>query len=83
MDAVVLDLFGTLVAAPTPRERTNAAARLARLLDCDPVFVDHYFLSTWRIRHDGTRPALARVSPLVRAPQAFPQVSGRDAPGCV
>lgn len=62
MDAVVLDLFGTLVAAPTPRERVHAAVRLAHTLDCDPAVVDDYFLSTWPIRHDGTLPALADLA---------------------
>ncbi|WP_143531889.1 hypothetical protein [Saccharothrix sp. ALI-22-I] len=35
MQAVVLDLFGTLVTAPTPEERTGAASRVAAVVGCD------------------------------------------------
>lgn len=68
MDAVVLDLFGTLVAAPTPGERTDAAGRLGRVLGCDTVTVERYFRDTWRVRHDGTLPTLPDLAEhLVRA----------------
>jgi putative hydrolase of the HAD superfamily len=56
MNAVVLDLFGTLVAAPTPTERSRAAMRLARVIGCEPAAVERYFLVSWRARHDGTLP---------------------------
>lgn len=64
----MLDLFGTLVAAPTPGERTNTAARLGRVLGCDTVTVEGYFHYTWRVRHDGTLPTLTDLAEhLVRA----------------
>lgn len=67
MEAVVLDLFGTLVNAPTPDERLHAAARLAPLLDCGTATVEHYFSSTWNVRHDGTLHSVADLaSHLVR-----------------
>lgn len=31
----MLDLFGTLVTAPTPEERARAASRLAAVVGCD------------------------------------------------
>lgn len=31
----MLDLFGTLVTAPTPEERTGAASRVAAVVGCD------------------------------------------------
>jgi putative hydrolase of the HAD superfamily len=68
VDAVVFDLFGTLVAAPTSRERTQAASQLARVIGCPPAVVDRYFCDTWQARHDGTLPAVADLAAhLVRA----------------
>ena len=60
--AVVLDLFGTLVAAPTPAARTTAASALARVIGCDIHAVDDYLLGTWRHRHDGTLPTLSDLA---------------------
>jgi putative hydrolase of the HAD superfamily len=62
VEAVVLDLFGTLVNAPTPDERTHAASRLAILVGCGTATIDHYFRSTWQVRHDGTLPSLADLA---------------------
>jgi putative hydrolase of the HAD superfamily len=65
---VVLDLFGTLVTAPTPEERTHAASRVAAVIGCDTTMVEHYFRDTWHVRHDGTLPTLADLAThLVRA----------------
>jgi FMN phosphatase YigB (HAD superfamily) len=50
MDAVVFDLFGTLVAAPTPHERSQAASRLAALVGCEAGAVESYLLSSWLVR---------------------------------
>ena len=58
MRAVVLDLFGTLVAAPAPSDQTHAASRLASVIGCDPGRVEHYFLATWQVRHDGSLPTV-------------------------
>lgn len=51
---MVLDLFGTLVDAPTRCERSRSSARLAATLDCDTATVEMYFRDSWRQRHDGT-----------------------------
>lgn len=59
---MVFDLFGTLVAAPTPKERAQAASRVAVVVGCDPAAVDRYFRDTWNIRHDGTLPSLIRLA---------------------
>ncbi|MBV2365336.1 HAD family hydrolase [Streptomonospora nanhaiensis] len=72
--AVVFDLFGTLVAAPTARERARAAARLAGAAGCAPARVEHYLTGTWRPRHDGTLPGLdalaAHLAAAVGAPES-------------
>jgi putative hydrolase of the HAD superfamily len=68
MDAVVFDLFGTLVAAPTPHERSQAASRLAALVGCEAAAVESYLLSSWLVRHDGTCRTLSELAThLVRA----------------
>jgi putative hydrolase of the HAD superfamily len=64
----VLDLFGTVVAAPTAEERARAAFRLAFVVGCDAGMVEHYFRSTWHVRHDGSLPTFANV-PAVQALQ--------------
>lgn len=70
----MLDLFGTLVAAPTPDERADAASSLAQIIGCDPATVERYLVDSWRPRHDGTLPTVAHlVRHLVRA------VGGPDA----
>lgn len=74
MQAVVLDLFGTLVSAPTPEERSRAASQVAAVVDRDTGTIERYFRNTWHVRHDGTLPTLADLAAhLVRAvhgPQA-------------
>jgi len=62
VQAVVLDLFGTLVAAPTPEERASAASRVAAVAGCDTTTVESYFRDTWHVRHDGTLPTLADLA---------------------
>jgi len=62
VDAVVLDLFGTLVTAPTPRERTHATSRLATVIGCDTAVVERYFRDTWHARHDGTLPTVTDLA---------------------
>jgi putative hydrolase of the HAD superfamily len=62
MDAVVLDLFGTLVAAPTLEERAHAASRLATVVGCTIATVERYFRDTWHVRHDGTLPTLTDLA---------------------
>ncbi len=68
VQAVVLDLFGTLVTAPTPEHRARAASRVAAVVGCDTTTVESYFRDTWHVRHDGTLPTLADLAAhLVRA----------------
>lgn len=62
MNAVVLDLFGTLVDAPTPQDRARAATTLARVIDCSPQAIENYFVATWQVRHDGTLPTLSMLA---------------------
>jgi putative hydrolase of the HAD superfamily len=59
--AVVLDLFGTLVDAPTTADRDEACARLAAVMGVAVDSVVRYFGATWAIRHDGTLPSLAAL----------------------
>lgn len=68
MDAVTFDLFGTVVNAPTPHERADAASRLANVSGCDPTTVEQYLRRTWHVRHNGTLPTLHDLAAhLIRA----------------
>lgn len=58
VDAVVFDLFGTLVSAPTRAERHHAAARVAAVAGCATSVVDQYFRRSWRVRHNGDLPTV-------------------------
>ncbi|MFJ1845528.1 HAD family hydrolase [Streptomyces sp. NPDC088146] len=51
--ALVLDLFGTLVAAPSTVERSIAASRIAEVLRVSPVIVEFALAGSWQARHDG------------------------------
>ena len=62
MEAVVFDLFGTLLTAPTPGELTHAASRLAALTGCETAAIERYCHDTWHVRHDGTLPTLADLA---------------------
>jgi hypothetical protein len=62
VEAVVFDLFGTLLTAPTPSELTHAASRLAALAGCGTAAIEHYFRDTWHVRHDGTLRTLADLA---------------------
>jgi len=74
VDAVVFDLFGTLVAAPTPDDRAHAASRLAVVAGCGTAAAERYLRDTWTVRHDGTLPTLtslaAHLVHAVSGPQA-------------
>jgi putative hydrolase of the HAD superfamily len=58
LDAVVFDLFGTLVDAPTRHERVCAAAQSAVAIGGDATAVEEYLRTTWDVRHDGTLPTV-------------------------
>ncbi|MGW1614926.1 HAD family hydrolase [Streptomyces sp. NPDC002285] len=51
--AVVLDLFGTLVAAPSDGERAAAAAQFAKVLRVSPAVAESVLADSWQARHDG------------------------------
>lgn len=56
VEAIVLDLFGTLVDAPTPGDRTAFCAKLADLLDVSVSLAEYLVRHSWLARHDGTLP---------------------------
>lgn len=62
VDAVVFDLFGTLVSAPTPAERHHAAARVAAVAGCATSVVDQYFRQSWQARHNGDLPTVESLA---------------------
>ena len=51
--AVIFDLFGTLVAAPSAIERSTAAARMAEILRISQTVAESALLDSWPARHDG------------------------------
>jgi putative hydrolase of the HAD superfamily len=53
-EAVVLDLFGTLVPAPDSRERAQAVRKIATTLRVPDQVADEALGVSWRARHDGT-----------------------------
>ncbi|GAB2481265.1 hypothetical protein GCM10027063_24260 [Promicromonospora xylanilytica] len=60
--AVVFDLFGTLVAAPTVADRSSAAAVLAAAVERPVVDVLDYLRGSWQVRHDGTLKTVEQLS---------------------
>lgn len=59
---VVLDLFGTLVAAPSAAERASAATQFAEILRVNPAVVDAALTDSWPVRHDGRLRSTAAVA---------------------
>jgi putative hydrolase of the HAD superfamily len=60
--AVILDLFGTLVAAPSAVERSAAAAQFAQVLRVSPAVVEVALTESWLARHDGQLRTTAAVA---------------------
>ncbi|MFD6452832.1 HAD family hydrolase [Nocardia sp. NPDC055165] len=60
--AIVLDLFGTLVDAPTPIELASISTRLGGRLDRRSTVIEDYFRSTWLVRHDGRLAGLSDLA---------------------
>ncbi|MER7604723.1 HAD family hydrolase [Nocardioides sp. NPDC127503] len=60
--AVIFDLFGTLVEAPSPTHRRTAVAALAQAASQRDVTIDAYLESSWTARHDGTLPTVPALS---------------------
>ncbi|MFI8105336.1 HAD family hydrolase [Streptomyces sp. NPDC086023] len=61
-EALVLDLFGTLVAAPDIAERSVAVAELASALGVTAGAVEAELSASWRVRHDGELRSAAAVA---------------------
>jgi len=60
--AVVLDLFGTLVVAPTGAERTTAAAQFAEALGVAPAVAESALTGSWLARHTGQLSSTTEVA---------------------
>lgn len=60
--AVIFDLFGTLVAAPSLGERSAAARRFAEDLRVSPAVAESALTGSWRPRHDGQLKSTAEVA---------------------
>lgn len=54
--AVVFDLFGTLVDAPTREDRAHAAARISAVAQVPPAVAERVLADSWAERHDGRLP---------------------------
>lgn len=66
-DAVVFDLFGTLVDAPDPSQLESVSLDVAQVLNVPSAAVEQAITATWRQRHDGTLPTIeSAVASLVR-----------------
>jgi putative hydrolase of the HAD superfamily len=60
--AVILDLFGTLVAAPSVVERRAAAAQFAAILHVSPAVAESVLSDSWQARHDGQMASTTEVA---------------------
>ncbi|WP_078504119.1 HAD family hydrolase [Streptomyces viridochromogenes] len=60
--AVILDLFGTLVAAPTAVERRAAAAQFAEILGVPLSVAEAALSDSWQARHDGQLTSTTEVA---------------------
>jgi putative hydrolase of the HAD superfamily len=56
--AVVFDLFGTLVDAPTVGDRRVMARGIASHLGCSPALAEQVLVSSWADRHGGHLPTM-------------------------
>lgn len=60
--AVIFDLFGTLVDAPTSQQRNDAVASLARATELRDATLDDYLTTSWMVRHNGTLPTVVDMA---------------------
>ncbi|MFE9171985.1 HAD family hydrolase [Streptomyces kebangsaanensis] len=60
--AVILDLFGTLVTAPSAVERSAAATQFAEVLRVSSAVAESALSGSWRARHDGQLRSTAEVA---------------------
>lgn len=76
----MLDLFGTLVDAPTATDRRVAAERLAAAAGAQTDEVESYLIESWQRRHDGTLPTVEAVAAdLIDAVHGAPSAAGQIA----
>ncbi|GAA1429339.1 hypothetical protein GCM10009601_44390 [Streptomyces thermospinosisporus] len=59
---MVLDLFGTLVAAPSAVERKAAAAQFAEVMGVSPSVAEAVLSDSWQARHDGQLASATEVA---------------------
>ncbi|MER5749069.1 HAD family hydrolase [Streptomyces sp. NPDC002088] len=59
---MVLDLFGTLVAAPSTVERRAAVTQFAEILRVSPAVTDSALSDSWQARHDGQLASTTEVA---------------------
>ncbi|MFF2567358.1 HAD family hydrolase [Streptomyces sp. NPDC058084] len=60
--AVILDLFGTLVVAPSTSERNTATTRFASVMCVSPAVAESALTGSWSARHDGQLRSTAEVA---------------------
>lgn len=75
--AVVFDLFGTLIDAPTVRDRNACAVAIARDAGTDTATAESVLASSWAIRHDGRLPTLAELAGWLACQCADPPAVGK------
>jgi putative hydrolase of the HAD superfamily len=61
-EAVIFDLFGTLVAAPSEAERNSAVGEFAAAMEVGTGIVNSVLSFSWRARHDGQLRSVAEVA---------------------
>ncbi|MFE6025627.1 HAD family hydrolase [Streptomyces niveus] len=61
-EAVIFDLFGTLVVAPNDAERDSAVREFAATMEVDTAIVNSVLSSSWRARHDGQLQSVGEVA---------------------
>ncbi|WP_434593146.1 HAD family hydrolase [Streptomyces sp. A5-4] len=61
-EAVIFDLFGTLVPAPSEAERRSAVGEFAAAMDVGVAMVDSVLGFSWRARHDGQLQSVGQVA---------------------
>ncbi|MFI6085029.1 HAD family hydrolase [Streptomyces sp. NPDC051217] len=61
-EAVIFDLFGTLVVAPSDTERDSAVREFAAAMEVGTEIVDAVLGTSWRARHDGRLRSVGEVA---------------------
>lgn len=61
-EAVIFDLFGTLVPAPSDAERSSAVREFAAAMEVGAGIVASVLGASWRVRHDGRLSSVEKVA---------------------